>query len=72
MGYRICAAVIVLKTRKVRKGRGPAWRAGIKVAGEGLTDNIHRGRTVSSMLEEQTEDPCGGSRGREGGSEGRV
>lgn len=72
VGYRICAAVIVLKGRKVRRGTGTAWRVGIKVVGEGLTDNIHRGRTVSGMLEEQTEDPCGRSRGREGGSEGRV
>lgn len=40
MGFRIRAAVIVLKRRKVRKGTGTVWRVGIKVVGEGLTDSI--------------------------------
>ena len=70
MGFRICAAVIVLKRRKVRKGTGTVWRVGIKVVGEGLTDSILEAGQCPACWKNRVEDPHGGSRGREGGSEG--
>ena len=66
MGFRICAAVIVLKRRKVRKGTGTVWRVGIKVVGEGLTDSILEAGQCPACWKNRVEDPHGGSRGREG------